>query len=345
MEEQVFQILQPEKHLRQFLEYQLRPDGRQFYETRPLHISRNILKKSCLGSSAISAHHSKYITGVTATITGSDTPNVTNGHVSVTFEFPKTSAITLSSTQRKPGLAADLGVKLTQIITSPSVLDPSVFVIAPQSCSWLLYVNIVCLEYDGNPLDHSLLSVIAALEDTVLPAIQWNSAAKWWQIAPPVTSSSLQPNLSPSHHYIPSRRIIFKNKPQCVTLSLLLDKYWVVDATALEEANSTNLTLCQFDKKDVSTLTFLKDGGPSINLFSILPYVLPLFHHVRTTIEKHIADTKKNPITQSIWQPCFFDAPSSFENNGSSTTPDSIDPTLCHFPESMLQILHTPPPL
>lgn len=40
--------------------------------------------------------------------------------------------------------------------------------------SWCLYCDVICLDYDGNLGDASLLALVAALQDTTLPKVEYD---------------------------------------------------------------------------------------------------------------------------------------------------------------------------
>merc|ERR1712232_408145 len=57
------------------------------------------------------------------------------------------------------------------IFNSAHVFDPTVLDILEAEVVWVLYVDVVCLNHDGNAFDLCLLAALAALEDTSLPAL------------------------------------------------------------------------------------------------------------------------------------------------------------------------------
>jgi exosome complex component RRP43 len=50
--------------------------------------------------------------------------------------------------------------------TSPSVLPLSSLGIESGRAAWVLYIDVVCINYDGNPLDACLVAVMAALRNS-----------------------------------------------------------------------------------------------------------------------------------------------------------------------------------
>lgn len=54
------------------------------------------------------------------------------------------------------------------------MLDPALLCISPGHAVWAIYIDVVCINYDGNAFDAAVLAVMAALrnsEDVILPRI------------------------------------------------------------------------------------------------------------------------------------------------------------------------------
>ncbi|PFH34719.1 hypothetical protein BESB_067520 [Besnoitia besnoiti] len=111
--------------------------------------------------------------------------------------------------------------------------------------AWHLNVHIVCLEYDGNPLDFALLAAVAALENTVLPGVCWDRTAKWWKQLPPEgnTSSATITETSGSLVTFGARKLFLSSRPISVTFSNVMSQWWVVDPSREEENLGTWLSM------------------------------------------------------------------------------------------------------
>lgn len=57
---------------------------------------------------------------------------------------------------------------------SPAVLPLSSLCIHPGKAAWVLYIDAVCINYDGNVWDATLLAVMAALRNSVSPSSSWS---------------------------------------------------------------------------------------------------------------------------------------------------------------------------
>lgn len=74
-----------------------------------------------------------------------------------------------------PGLEAQVvSHKLAHILASCPPLDPRSLTIERGQAAWCLYVDLVCIAYDGNVLDAALLALMAALRETTLPSTRFD---------------------------------------------------------------------------------------------------------------------------------------------------------------------------
>jgi len=49
---------------------------------------------------------------------------------------------------------------------SSHTLPPTSLVIAPGKAAWAIYIDVVCINYDGNAYDAAVLAVMAALRNS-----------------------------------------------------------------------------------------------------------------------------------------------------------------------------------
>lgn len=70
---------------------------------------------------------------------------------------------------------------MNEVLNAPAVLDSTQFKISDDA-AWILYLEVVCLEYDGNAFDPALLACVAALQNTRLPDVLYNESLKQFEI-------------------------------------------------------------------------------------------------------------------------------------------------------------------
>ena len=56
---------------------------------------------------------------------------------------------------------------LTNIVESSGALDPTQLCIQEGKSVWVIYADLVCVDYDGNVADTALLALMSALKDLV----------------------------------------------------------------------------------------------------------------------------------------------------------------------------------
>lgn len=309
MEEAALQRLQPEEYLRRFLEYQLRPDGRQLTELRSPSICKRVLKQACIGSAMVSAGRSRFVAGVIAAICPPHSAAPQSGRIMVNVEFPKTSTFNdaVSSTYQA-AIAADTSVRVSQILTNSEVFDSTQLVITSGSAVWVLYVNVVCLEFDGNPLDWALCAAVAALEDTRLPSVRWCTTGKWWRVCSDAEAKGLLESAathsSSADLVSVGRDVIIQHRPVCVTIAKLLDTYWVTDPSMQEEEFGESVTVWKLQGKDSAPFQMLRRGGTPLLVAAELHKLFPLFQIALDTMERELHNASSDVLTGNLFEVC-----------------------------------------
>ncbi|CBZ51614.1 conserved hypothetical protein [Neospora caninum Liverpool] len=131
-----------------------------------------------------------------------------------------------------------------------------------QTFAWHLHVHVVCLEYDGNPLDFALLAAVAALENTVLPAISWDAKAKWWRQLLPAENRPDFPGAASAEglSVFNEEKVVVSNRPLSVTFSHVMNQWWVVDPSREEEKLGCGLSVVFLKNR----WHVLRLGGPPV---------------------------------------------------------------------------------
>lgn len=323
MEECAFQRVQPELYFQRFLEHKLRPDGRQLTELRSVRLCKGVLKQACVGSAMLAAGESRFVAGVTAAICPPHTAAPESGRIVVNVEFPKTCGLEegcVASNVQQACLSADMSVRLSQILTHREVFDCTQLVIVPGSAVWALYVNIVCLEYDGNPLDGSLHAAVAALEDTRLPRLRWCPAEKWWRIASandqvlePVSSKNATAASSSDVMRYDGHHVCFMHRPVIITIAKLFGDHLLVDPTMQEEALGECFTVWRLEKQ--SNFQCFFQGKSSLSVSAELHKLFPVFQVAFEAIERELAKANAEAQAGTLWEPCNIDETSSNDDD------------------------------
>ncbi|GJN87896.1 hypothetical protein Rhopal_000851-T1 [Rhodotorula paludigena] len=150
----LFKRLFPRPYLERFLAESVRPDGRPAGNQAPQadvwrDASANIGSVSTAPSSAlVRLGKTSVVCGVTLEIAPPDLARPHEGFID--------EAQVLSS-------------RLRDILISSNVLPLSSLVVEPGKAAWVVYIDVVCLNYDGGVLDAAVLAAVGALKNLVFP--------------------------------------------------------------------------------------------------------------------------------------------------------------------------------
>ncbi|KAF8733958.1 hypothetical protein AX14_003527 [Amanita brunnescens Koide BX004] len=163
----IFQRLHPRVYLERFVAENVRPDGRQFAEWRDVSINVGSIS-TANGSALVRVGHTTVVCGVKAEIAQPELDRPNEGFLVPNLDLPA-----LCSSKFKPGPPSEdaqvLSDRLNEAILASGMLSLSALCIHPRRAAWVLYVDAMCINYDGNVLDAALLGMVAALQNTQLP--------------------------------------------------------------------------------------------------------------------------------------------------------------------------------
>eukprot|EP01116_Phalansterium_solitarium_P016804 TRINITY_DN3983_c0_g1_i2.p1 TRINITY_DN3983_c0_g1~~TRINITY_DN3983_c0_g1_i2.p1 ORF type:complete len:321 (-),score=23.88 TRINITY_DN3983_c0_g1_i2:12-905(-) len=167
-----FRKIYPSEFYRKFLVHNVRPDGRSLSSVRQTTVSCGSISTAD-GSSFVKLGQTAMVAGVKAEV-GAPTAKSPVGQIVVNVEL-----LPICSAQFRAGKPAEqaqvLGEFLNDLVCSTLKNPFQHATIGPQGSGarlvWYLYVDIYCLNYDGNIYDASLLALIAALKNVRLPAV------------------------------------------------------------------------------------------------------------------------------------------------------------------------------
>ena len=160
---ETFQKLQPVEFLRRFLIQKIRPDGRKFDEFRQPLLHLNPIS---LGSCTVKIGNNTVVCGIKAEVAKPLPTEPNHGYF-----IPNVELSAISSPKFRPGAPSELAQCITQqiddLFKNVEILDRKQLKIDDQYC-WVLYADMVCLEYDGSIIDACLLSLMASLQNCTL---------------------------------------------------------------------------------------------------------------------------------------------------------------------------------
>jgi exosome complex component RRP43 len=136
-----------------FLEKSIRSDGRKLLEFREINIQSSSIS-TCYGSSTVKLGNTLVLAGIKGEIA---IPHATTPNAG--FIVPNVDLPAFCSPMFKPGVPSELAQTTSQLLYKNISLDLDALVIEKGKAVWVLYMDVVCLNYDGNLLDASLLAI------------------------------------------------------------------------------------------------------------------------------------------------------------------------------------------
>jgi len=172
LEASTFKLLRPKAFLSRFLAENIRPDGRSFHSFRSTAVTTGSISTAD-GSALVRMGDSTVVCGIRVEIAEPDILRPNQG-----FIVPNIDLSPLCSARFRPGPPSDeaqvLSHRLRTIVLSASTVPLKSLCIKPGKSAWVVYVDAICINFDGNLIDATVLAVVAALKDARLPAVRWN---------------------------------------------------------------------------------------------------------------------------------------------------------------------------
>ncbi|XP_005090783.1 exosome complex component RRP43 [Aplysia californica] len=162
-------LAQPKEYYRAFLEKEVRPDDRELGEFRP-----TVLNIGCVstaeGSSLVKLGNTTVMCGIKAEVAEPRYGRPTEGYI-----VPNVELSPLSSPNFRPGpppeQAQVLSQNMVDFLDTSQCIKLDSLCISSGKLVWVLYIDLVCLDYDGNVMDACTLALMAALKNTSLPVV------------------------------------------------------------------------------------------------------------------------------------------------------------------------------
>ncbi|XP_052860096.1 exosome complex component RRP43-like [Anopheles cruzii] len=173
MDVKTFKLIHPVKYYKDYLENNIRPDGRELEDLRPLAISFDAIKGAD-GSSIVKIGNTTVVCGIKAELSAPKPLEPTLG-----FLVPNVEISPISSPAYRPGPPCEeaqvYSQSLADAINHSRCVDLEQLCITPGKLVWVLYCDLVCLDHDGSVFDAAVTATVAALHTVKLPKIIYNS--------------------------------------------------------------------------------------------------------------------------------------------------------------------------
>ena len=165
-----FKRLSPAAYLQRFLDASIRPDGRQLGAARKRVVSTGVVSTAA-GSALVRIGGTTVVCAVRAEVAEPDLLRPTQGFVVPNMDFPPAAGPSF-----RPGAPSDaaqiVSDRLRSVLRACAPFPLSALCISPGKAVWALYVDAVCLSFDGNALDAAMAAADSALRDVRLPSVE-----------------------------------------------------------------------------------------------------------------------------------------------------------------------------
>ncbi|XP_066506489.1 exosome complex component RRP43 isoform X4 [Hoplias malabaricus] len=167
-----FKTAEPLEYHRSFLKENCRPDGRELGEFRLTTLNIGSINTAD-GSALVKIGNTTVICGIKAELAAPSTDAPDKGYIVPNVDLPP-----LCSSRFRPGPPGEQAQAASQFIAD--VIDGSKIIKKEELCieksklCWVLYCDIICLDYDGNLLDACVITLLAALKNIQLPTVTIN---------------------------------------------------------------------------------------------------------------------------------------------------------------------------
>ncbi|KAJ7316138.1 hypothetical protein JRQ81_002300 [Phrynocephalus forsythii] len=238
-----FRTVEPLEYYRRFLKENCRPDGRGLGEFRTTTVNIGSITTAD-GSALVKLGNTTVVCGIKAEFAAPPGDANNKGYIVPNVDLPP-----LCSTRFRPGPPGEEAQAASQfiadVIENSQIVQKEDLCIADGKIVWVLYCDIICLDYDGNLLDACVCALLAALRNVQLPVVTINEETGLAEV-----------NLK--------EKLPFTVRKQPVATSFVLfDSLVIVDPTAEEEDLSTGMLTIVTDEEG-KLCSVYKPGGSAL---------------------------------------------------------------------------------
>ncbi|XP_053703290.1 exosome complex component RRP43 isoform X3 [Synchiropus splendidus] len=240
-----FKTAEPLEYHRTFLKENCRPDGRGLFEFRTTILNIGSISTAD-GSALVKVGNTTVICGIKAELSNPTAERPAQGFIVPNVDLPP-----LCSSQFRPGPPGEQAQAASQfmadIIESSEVILMEDLCIERGKLCWVLYCDLLCLDYDGNLLDACVIALLAALKNTRIPEVSVNKETS----SPEVDSKK-------------KRGLKIQRCPIATSFTVFDNSIVIADPTLEEECLSTAQLTVVTDEDD-QLCSLHKPGGTSLS--------------------------------------------------------------------------------
>ncbi|KAJ1114272.1 hypothetical protein NDU88_002511 [Pleurodeles waltl] len=270
-----FLTVEPLEYYRKFLKENCRPDGRELGGFRTTTVNIGSITTAD-GSALVKIGNTTVICGIKAEFAAPtiDAPN--QGYIVPNVDLPPLCSSRFRS--GPPGEEAQVASQfIADVIENSQIILKEDLCISNGKLVWVLYCDILCLDYDGNLLDACMCSLLAALKNVQLPAVKIHERTGLAQV-----NMNEKTSLTIGKHPVSTSFAVFDN-------TLL-----IVDPTGEEESLATGTITIVIDEENRLCCVHKPGGSPLTgeNLQDCISRAITRHKEVKMLIDKIIESIK-----------------------------------------------------
>lgn len=173
-------MIHPIKYYRDYLEHDIRPDGRDLMKFRPIILNIDSIGTAD-GSSIVKIGNTTVVCGIKAELAVPKATATDSG-----FIVPNIELTPLCSPKYRPGPPAEdaqiLSQCLLDVINNSGMIDLKELCVTKEKLVWTLYCDLACLDHDGAVLDAAIVALVAALKSVKLPQVVYNNETHIYKV-------------------------------------------------------------------------------------------------------------------------------------------------------------------
>ncbi|KAJ3130925.1 hypothetical protein HK100_007176 [Physocladia obscura] len=164
-----FKKLHPQEYHRRFLAKGVRPDGREGLQTWRKASVLSAVLATCAGSAMVRLGGTTALCGVKVEVAVPDAGFPTRGFLVPNIDFPPLCSPAFNKIGPPQEFEQSVSETVFRVVDGSNVLDLDSLCIESGKAVWVIYADIVFLNYEGNAVDAALIALAAALKDVRIP--------------------------------------------------------------------------------------------------------------------------------------------------------------------------------
>uniref|UniRef100_A0A8C2U9M6 Ribosomal RNA-processing protein 43 n=1 Tax=Coturnix japonica TaxID=93934 RepID=A0A8C2U9M6_COTJA len=228
------------------------------------------------GSALVKLGNTTVICGVKAELAAPAVDSANKGYIVPNVELPSLCSTRFRS--GPPGEEAQAASQfIADVIENSQMIAKEDLCIAGGKLAWVLYCDIICLDYDGNILDASTFALLAALKNVQLPSVTVNEETGLSEV-----------NLKQKNP------LVIRKHPVATSFAIFDDTLLIVDPTAEEEDLATGTVTVVTDEDDRLCSVHKPGGSPltGAKLQDCISRAITRHREVKKLIDKVIKSIK-----------------------------------------------------